>query len=147
MKEVFFLLMLFGVQNLFAQRVITTIERNEKTALTRADTIEYIRQKGDTCMSLLNYDLAAFYYRKILEKNISDRPALKRLKEAEYAQKRSCKNNLTRAEKLFYKGFYLQAKPFYQRIVQQGCSFEAIANERLLQIEKIMNSEKKDGNK
>ena len=68
MKKVFFLLMLFGVQNLFAQRVITTIERNEKTALTRADTIEYIRQKGDTCMSLLNYDLAAFYYRKILEK-------------------------------------------------------------------------------
>lgn len=50
-------------------------------------------------------------------------------------------------EQLFYRKDYLNSKPFYEKVVEQGCNFTPIARERLLQIEKIVNSKKKDVDK
>jgi len=147
MKKVFFLLILFFVQSLFAQRVVTTVERNKPTVLTLSDTLEYLRQKGDTCMMQLHYDFAAFYYRKLLELDLSNSYALRRFKEAERAQKSICKNEFTHAEKLFYGKSYLEAKAFYEKVVARGCDFSPIATERLVQIKKILKSNKKNTDK
>ena len=147
MKKVLFLLMLFCAQSIFSQRVFNSVDTNKPTPLTQADTIDFLRQKGDTCMIQLNYNLAAFYYRKMLEKKISDSYALRRLKEAEHAQKRICKSYFTYGEQLFYRKDYLNSKPFYEKVVEQGCNFTPIARERLLQIEKTVNSKKKDVDK
>lgn len=150
MKKVLFLFMVLSAQGIFAQP-LNTLEADEAAVSdekpTLLDTIQYIRQKGDKCMVQFNYDMATFYYRKLLEINISDSYALSRLKEAEYAQKSLCKNDLAHAEKFFYEKAYIQAVPFYKRIVERGCNFATIANERLVQIKKILKSKKKDVDK
>jgi len=144
MKKVLFFLMLLCMQHIFAQQqnALGDNEIGKKTALT--DSVQHIREKADKCMMQLNYNLAASYYRKLLEINISDNYALRKLKEAEYAQKNNCKNDLTQAEKFFSEKSYTQAKPLYKKVVERGCDFATIANERLLQIKKILKSKNKD---
>lgn len=112
------------------------------TRLALSDSLIQWREKADNAYRAIKYLEAMNLYSKILKYNPNDVYVIDRKRECATAHASDCTSFYSTAEEMYDDGNLLEAKFYYQKVIDSDCAFKAIANEKLLMVNKTLDNRK-----
>lgn len=113
---------------------------NSRLALS--DSLIIWREQADNAYRAIKYVEAMTLYSKILKFNPNDVYVIEKNRDCATAHGSDCNNFYSTAEEMYNEGNLLEAKFYYQKVIDSDCAFTSIAQEKLLLVEKTLDNRK-----
>lgn len=107
-----------------------------------SDSLITWRERADNALRGIKYVEAMTWYSKILKYNPNDVYVIEKNRDCATAHASDCNSFYSTAEDMYDAGDLMEARFYYQKVIDSDCAFKAIANDKLLMVDKILESKK-----